>query len=93
MRKDCQSQTEQLILNDKLLNFFIESHNLKKYEDDKKKMMKAEINSPKGNSKKQTIGAGESINLLDDNAKTKWEALAKEKQDYSSFLSNFNPEN
>ena len=56
-------------------------------------MMKEEVNSPLGNSKKQKIGAGESINLLDDNAKTKWEALAKEKQDYSSFLSNFNPEN
>lgn len=35
MRKECQSQTELLILNDKLLHFLIESHRFKRYEKDK----------------------------------------------------------
>ena len=36
MRKDCQSETESLVLNDKLLEFLIETHRQKKYENDKK---------------------------------------------------------
>lgn len=39
------------------------------------------------------MGPAESSKLLDKKNLSKWEKLATEKQDYSSFLSNFNPRN
>ena len=42
MRNECQSSTEQLIFNDKMLNFLNKNRRLKKYENDKKKMTESE---------------------------------------------------
>ena len=51
MRKDCKSVTEQLVLNEKLMSFLVEMHRLKKYEDDKKRMMKSDGEGTDDNSK------------------------------------------
>ena len=40
MRQECKSENEENVLNDKLLSFLIEIHRLKRYEDDKKNMVK-----------------------------------------------------
>lgn len=91
MRKECQSQTELLILNDKLLHFLIESHRFKSYEKDKEQMMKDKGDDIDKQLKEFQPGA--SSGDLDESSKAKWNQMAKEKQDYSKFLSNMNPNN
>ena len=60
MRKECKSQTEQLILNDKLLQFLIESHRFKKYEMDKTRLMKAQNESVERQLKSYEAGGSSS---------------------------------
>ena len=79
MRKECKSQTELIILNEKLHSYFNESHRLKKYEDDKKKVMEQKDDTLKVDEKQAEIAPGNSTNLLDENDNKSWDALAMDK--------------